>query len=334
MDAVIHNPYPLISIVIPIYKVERYLRFCLDSVQKQTYTNLQILLINDGSPDQCEKICLEYCKKDSRFEYHYKENGGVGEARNYALKYFIKGKYISFLDSDDAIHPQQIEILYHLLQRHPECSFSLAKFERFNSEKYINNKGINIYSEKVYSNKEAIKRLFGTGSTTTLGMMATWNKLYKTCDITGCKFHKQSPAEDIYFNCQYFPKISNFVETEEVLLYYRYNPNSITSKPTINYWLINAERMGDVYENLDNLYPDLKDKALQCIIRKYLSTKYEIKKETPIDLKQRCQNIGKIYFSKYLHSNDSLKMKFILGTFYYLPFTYRWFRAFMEWKAK
>lgn len=101
----------LITIVIPIYNVEKYLERCIKSVLSQTYKNIEILLINDGSPDRCDLIMEKYKKTDDRIICHYKENGGLSDARNYAIKK-AKGKYICFIDSDDYIDKSFIEKLY------------------------------------------------------------------------------------------------------------------------------------------------------------------------------------------------------------------------------
>ena len=101
----------LISIIVPIYNVEKYLRQCLDSIMNQTYQNFECLLINDGSPDNSANICREYVDKDSRFKYFEKENGGVSSARNLGIEY-SKGEYITFIDSDDWVDSDYLELLY------------------------------------------------------------------------------------------------------------------------------------------------------------------------------------------------------------------------------
>ena len=95
---------PLISVIVPVYKVEPYLRQCLDSILAQTYKNLEIILVDDGSPDNCPAICDEYAKKDSRVTVIHKENGGLGSARNAGLD-ICHGEYIGFVDSDDWLDP-------------------------------------------------------------------------------------------------------------------------------------------------------------------------------------------------------------------------------------
>ena len=102
---------PLISVIIPIYNVEPYLKECVDSVIAQSYKNIEIILVDDGSPDRCGEICDEYKKKDERIVVIHKENGGLSSARNAGLD-ICQGEYISFIDSDDYVSPYFIEILY------------------------------------------------------------------------------------------------------------------------------------------------------------------------------------------------------------------------------
>ena len=105
----------LISVIVPIYKVEAYLKKCIKSIQNQTYSNLEIILVDDGSPDGCGAICDRYAKEDTRIRVIHKENGGLSDARNKGLD-IATGEYILFVDSDDYIHPQMVEILLQHLE--------------------------------------------------------------------------------------------------------------------------------------------------------------------------------------------------------------------------
>ena len=107
----------LISIIVPIYNVEKYLRQCLDSIQDQSYQNFECLLINDGSPDNSADICKEYVSKDPRFRYIEKENGGVSSARNLGLEH-SKGEYITFIDSDDWVDLDYLEVLHSKIKEY------------------------------------------------------------------------------------------------------------------------------------------------------------------------------------------------------------------------
>ena len=102
---------PLISIIIPVYKVEQYLKECIDSIINQTYMNLEIVIVDDGSPDNCPLICDQYAALDKRIKVIHKKNGGLSDARNAGLN-IITGDYVTFVDSDDVIHPEMINILY------------------------------------------------------------------------------------------------------------------------------------------------------------------------------------------------------------------------------
>jgi glycosyltransferase involved in cell wall biosynthesis len=102
---------PTISVIMPIYKVAKYLRRCLESIKKQTYTDFEVLMIDDGSPDESGSICIEYQQNDSRFHYYRKANGGAASARNYGLS-LAQGKYFAFIDSDDFLGKDYLKLLY------------------------------------------------------------------------------------------------------------------------------------------------------------------------------------------------------------------------------
>lgn len=106
---------PLISIIVPVYKVEQYLEKCIKSILAQTYTNFELILVDDGSPDSCPEICEEYAKIDNRIVVIHKENGGLSDARNAGLD-IAKGAYIGFVDSDDYIAPEMYEVLLKQMQ--------------------------------------------------------------------------------------------------------------------------------------------------------------------------------------------------------------------------
>lgn len=121
-----------ISIIIPIYNVEKYIHRCVDSVINQTYTNLEIILVDDGSPDNCGKICDEYAMKDNRIKVIHKENGGLSEARNHGID-SATGEWLFFLDSDDWIYPQTIEKLY-IGATENNVSVSMCAYEETDSK--------------------------------------------------------------------------------------------------------------------------------------------------------------------------------------------------------
>ncbi len=106
---------PLITVVVPIYKVEQYIDRCIKSIVNQTYSNLEIILVDDGSPDKCPKMCDNWAKKDNRIKVIHKENGGLSDARNAGID-IAKGEYITFIDSDDYIDDDYVEFLYNMIR--------------------------------------------------------------------------------------------------------------------------------------------------------------------------------------------------------------------------
>lgn len=121
---------PLVSVIIPIYKVEKYICECVDSVLRQRYQNLEIILVDDGSPDRCGEICEEYKKRDRRIVVIHKENGGLSDARNAGID-IAKGEYISFIDSDDYISPYFYEIVMSIFEKSNFDMVALCRGEDF-----------------------------------------------------------------------------------------------------------------------------------------------------------------------------------------------------------
>ena len=116
---------PLISVIVPIYNVEEYLNRCVESIVNQTYQKLEIILVDDGSPDNCPRMCDDWAKKDSRIKVIHKENGGLSDARNAGMK-ITTGEYISFIDSDDYIETCMIEILYEAIKKY-DCDIASCR---------------------------------------------------------------------------------------------------------------------------------------------------------------------------------------------------------------
>ena len=120
---------PLISVIVPCYNVEEYLPKCVESVLNQTYRNLEILLVDDGSPDRCGEICDGYATVDSRVKVIHKENGGLSDARNVALD-VMKGEYVTFVDSDDYVAEDYVEYLYKLIEENG-VKLSVSCYQEF-----------------------------------------------------------------------------------------------------------------------------------------------------------------------------------------------------------
>lgn len=208
----------LITIVVPIYKVEQYLNRCIDSIINQTYKNLEIILVDDGSPDNCGKICDEYKKKDERIKVVHKENGGLSDARNCGID-LAKGKYITFIDSDDYVSKDFIEYLYNLIKK-TKSDISICSFLPFFGE--IENKN-NEEIIKVLETKDALQRLFYQNEITT----SAWAKIYKKEFFEKIKFPKGEICEDLDTTYKVFAKANKITISNQKKYYYLQRPDSI-----------------------------------------------------------------------------------------------------------
>ncbi len=188
---------PELSIIVPVYKVEPYLRKCIDSILAQTFTDFELILVDDGSPDQCPQICDDYASKDDRIIVIHQPNKGVSAARNAGLDK-AKGKYIGFVDSDDWIEPDMYEEMIHsIVSTNSDVVICAAKYE--NEDQSVQR--IDLSQSTSYSCDELLLELFGMP--TKIGG-ACWNKLIRFDTVKNVRFDSNiAIAEDwIYlFNC-------------------------------------------------------------------------------------------------------------------------------------
>ena len=215
---------PLISVIIPVYKVEDYLEKCINSVINQTYTNLEIILVDDGSTDDSPKICDEYAKKDNRIKVIHKENGGLSDARNKGIE-IASGEYIGFVDSDDWILPNMYEVLLRNLIKN-NADISVCNLIRSKDDiKDIKNKKIKI---KVYNQEKYLNKFFKINSQTC--EYYAWNKLYKKNIIEKNMYPVGLTSEDVVGTYKAILNANIIVKTSEILYIYRINDNGITGK--------------------------------------------------------------------------------------------------------
>ena len=189
----------LISIIIPIYNVENYLRQCLDSIMGQTYKNFECLLINDGSADHSSKICEEFVEKDSRFRYFEKENGGVSSARNLGIEH-SKGEYITFIDSDDWVDSDYLEALYTtLLEEGADITVSTYKQFNINDNCFYLHAFQRGYEKKIFTGPELIDNL-QLLSSFDHSYGSVCGKLVKSVRVKNIRFNEETTlGEDMEF---------------------------------------------------------------------------------------------------------------------------------------
>lgn len=190
---------PQISVIVPVYKVEQYLNRCVDSILNQTYTDLEIILVDDGSPDNCPAICDDYAAQDARVKVIHKKNGGLSSARNAGLD-AAHGDYIAFVDSDDWVDPEMYEALIKLAEEHDaDIVQSEYRFYRpWKTENKIldcDNRG----TVDCYTNMEALEALyFGPQMFDGITIMV-WTKIYKAELLKDIRFVEGYIHEDVEF---------------------------------------------------------------------------------------------------------------------------------------
>ena len=245
----------LISIIIPVYKVEKYLEKCIQSVINQTYENLQIILVDDGSPDNCGKICDEYAKKDHRIEVIHKSNGGLSDARNKGLE-IAKGEYIGFVDSDDYIEAGMYEVLYNLLKQY-NADVSICNFYTVSQGKISIKNADNGINE--YNRIEILKEILLDKNIQSYA----WNKLYKKELFDEIKYPIGKKYEDIGTTFYLLEKCNKVVVTGKSEYYYINRQDSIVNNVTestiTDYIELIMQRYDYIEENIKELSSYNKD---------------------------------------------------------------------------
>lgn len=210
----------LISVIVPIYNVEKYLDRCVDSIINQTYKNLEIILVDDGSPDNCPQMCDDYAKKDSRIKVVHKENGGLSDARNVGMK-IATGEYVSFIDSDDYVSLDFYETLLETIVDNDsdivECGvvkfYENEKFDKYNDDLKVTN----------YDTVDALDGLINENPF----KQHVWNKLYKSNIALDIPYAVGKLNEDEFWTYQIFGKAKKVTRINKTMYYYFQRGSSI-----------------------------------------------------------------------------------------------------------
>ncbi len=254
---------PAISLIIPLYNAVRHLRACLDSVKAQTFTDLEVLLINDGSTDGTLSIAEKYACENPMFRLITQENGGVSAARNCGISK-AQSPFVAFLDQDDVLHPQALEILYRMICRDnadvaafqihfvPDAFVADASPENFAVDKVVR--------EATFS-RTPIADFFGHRKG---GAIYVWNKLYRREAIAGIDFPQGvQPAEDTVFTMKTLLTIKNMVSTDARLLYYRQNEDSVSKQGITDKYVRSHALAAEEMERFFASLSDVDDKLRQ-----------------------------------------------------------------------
>lgn len=282
-----------ISIIVPVYQVEKYIRQCIDSILAQTFTDFELILVDDGSKDNSGKICDEYAERDKRIRVFHKENGGLSDARNIGLDN-ASGNYFMFVDSDDYISPDMTECLYKKIHKENAdiavCNYRYV-FENGEKDFSTENKAEVLSGKEIFYNRKN-ERNYGFWT-------VAWNKLYKAEAFKNLRFRFGKYHEDEFWaNDIYRPDI-RVVTVSESLYYYRQREDSIMGNKNIR----KCFDIIEAFEERINIYlkeEEYSAQAYKVLIysleylnesQKLIKSKQE--KEEFIDKEQKIKNIIK-----------------------------------------
>lgn len=277
------NKEPMVSVIVPIYNVEKYLKRCIDSILNQTYKNLEIILVDDGSPDKCPAICDEYAKSDKRIKVIHKQNAGVSAARNDGLT-IAQGDLIGFVDPDDCIHPSMYEEMVNYLVSQ-NCDLVSCSFTKFSTEDEINNNlDMNLFPKETLTRNEAISLSFDKNKKEGF-INSVWILLIRAAIARSVKFDcSLTNGEDTKYSFEALMKTKQVGMLYAPLYNYYKNENgavaSITSKKRVQCINLYYEIYLSVCKINDKA---LKKEAYLCFLVKFSYLIFRVEKQ---DLKK------------------------------------------------
>ncbi len=276
-----------ITVIIPVYNVENYLKEAIDSVISQTYKNLEILIVDDGSTDDSGKICNEYAQKDIRIKVFHQSNRGLSGARNTGLKN-ATGKYIMFLDSDDKFEPQACEIMYNFIEK-TKADYAIGNYINIDEDGSKWDNPVfkkDTYKEFTLSIKDYEKSFYIMNS-------AVWNKIFRKSflDSLNIEFVERLPAEDAIFTTGCFIKSKKVCYIPEIIYQYRQRySNSISNSCSKRYFDGINKAYNIIYQNFKTnneigFYRYFYAKSMNYILYKFIDST-QLEKQERIEILQ------------------------------------------------
>ena len=252
-----------ITVIVPVYNVEHYLDKCLDSVIKQTYKNIEIIVVNDGSTDNSGEICQEYAQKDNRIVYIEKENGGLSDARNAGLDQ-MTGSYVTFVDSDDWIEQDYVETLYQKITEY-QADIAIGNYYSFDEERSVFLFHIlgDSYYEKAHDNVSIFENLYENQEMRSFALISAWGKLYKARLFEQLRFDIGKLGEDGYLNQKVYLLSEKVIYLNKGLYAYRIRKGSLSRIWTEKWMHALVDAMSECITLLANMgYPLEKHLAI------------------------------------------------------------------------
>lgn len=251
-----------VSVIVPIYKVEKYIHRCIESILNQTYTNLEVILVNDGSPDNCGDIIDNYEKKDTRVKIIHKQNGGLSDARNAGMK-IASGDFVVFVDSDDWIENNMIESMVQAMKHYEADIVQSAFYYAYEDKRLIDNRYYSTKDEPVIlDNKSLMYELVINEKVKNFA----WGKLYKTNLIKNIPFKKGVLFEDVFWAHRVMHSVNTYVIMHDPLYNYFQRDDGIVAKysPKNMDILIGLKER---HQFLEKFYPNLKEESFKLILK-------------------------------------------------------------------
>lgn len=246
---------PLVSVIIPIYNVEKYLGECVESVRNQTYKNIEIILVDDGSPDACGAMCDAYAAQDDRVRVIHRENGGLSAARNSGME-VATGEFVTFLDSDDWMYIGAIEGYMKCFAKYPELDIVESRIY-FSGSGKPSNVGEYIVEpqleDRLLSGSELIHHFCTHPYTSSLP--AAWNKCYRAQLVQGHRFVEGRVYEDLEFQLRLYPHVKAYLLWGQVNYYYREGREGAITETSVDKVI---PRLMDSYENMKQIILDIE----------------------------------------------------------------------------
>lgn len=263
--------HDLISVIVPVYKVEMYLDRCIESIVNQTYKNLEIIIVNDGSPDNCPQLCDDWALKDNRIRVLHQKNSGAGVARNKGLM-MCNGQFVSFVDSDDFIHEEFYEHLFSSFTK--DVDIVECEYVEFTSDIPTMEISNNIVLDE-YDAENALSKHISD----TLFKQVIWNKLYKRHIIEGIFFPEGKLIDDEYWTYQTIGKAKKLIHSNQKLYAYRQQSNSVMHRgysiSRLDALDARKKRIDYISENYPNLLAKAKyDFINSCMYQGQMAEKY------------------------------------------------------------
>ena len=296
------NEMPLVSVIIPIYKVEPYLRACVDSVLAQTYRNIEIILVDDGSPDGCPAICDEYATKDNRVRVIHKENGGLSDARNTGVD-VAKGEWLCFVDSDDVVHTHMISLLIQQVLNNKDCKVCCCSYSE------IAENEVPIFSD-IPNSSVRFEQLNLEKYMYVPIWMTAWGKLYSKDLFLNIKFPEDRLHEDEFTTYKVLYNVEKIIYLASPLYFYRQRKSSIMG-------CLTKQNATDAFDALVERFLFFKSKREVKLARKVfidISIFYvglfqkRFKNTDTLDTKRRIKIFFKRQDFKMINVNEKIKL--------------------------